>query len=102
MVLENYNIFSIDFVTADDVNGHLAKDCNDDITIDIAGFTSLTVCDAEQFEYISDIDFDNVSVGDIIEIDGVLVTVTGIDKETNAEFNSACEEIEMREWAYWG
>ena len=102
MSLEDYHIFSFDFITRDDVNGRLAKDCNDDIIIDIAGFSSLTFCSADEFEYITDIDVDNINIGDIVELDDVFVIITSIDTETKAEFNSACEEMEMRDWAYWG
>lgn len=102
MSLKDYHIFSFEFETKDGVNGRLAKDCNDDIIIDIAGFSSLTFCSADQFEYITDIDVDNINIDDIVQLDDVLVTITSIDTETKAEFNSACEAIEMREWAYWG
>lgn len=101
MSLENYFIFSFDFITKDGIKGHLAKDCDDDIIIDIAGFSSLIFCNAEEFEYITKIDVDTIAPGDIIKLDDVSVTITDMDTETHAEnlrFWDRVESMEMNGW----
>lgn len=97
MSLEDYFIFSFDFITKDGIEGRLVKDCNNDIIINIAGFTALTFCDAEEFEYITKIDVDAITTGDVVKLDDVSVTITDMDTETHAENNAFWDRVERSE-----
>ena len=86
--LEDFHIFQVDFITSDGIKGYLAKTCEDNVIINIAGFT-LELCDIDEFN-----DFVTIKDNTIV-IDDVQCKIVSIDKETNAEFNEFCDKCDL-------
>lgn len=89
MNIENYHIFAVEFTTADGIIGNLYKSNNDEIFIDICGFSALELCKADEFNCFCKINDDKII------IDNVEYKILHINKMSNKEFNNLCEECEI-------
>ena len=88
--LDDMHLFAVEFTTADGVDGRLALTDRDELVVDVAGFTGLVFCNADELHYY--VEFD----GNQMVLDKeVFCTVTDVQYETKAEFNEFCERCDM-------
>ena len=88
--LEDMHLFAVEFTTTDGVNGRLALTDRDELVVNVAGFTGLVFCNADEFHY-----YVKFNGNQMVFDNEVFCTVTNVEYETNAEFNEFCDKCDM-------